>query len=46
MMALKAYQKYPGNPGLCNAHHERELEDAAERTQQEWAPQLATCSTK
>ncbi len=37
---LKAYQKCPGNPCLCNAHHERELEDAAERTQQKWAPQL------
>ena len=36
---LKAYQKYPGNPCLCNAHHERELADAAERTQQEWASQ-------
>ena len=37
---LAAYQKYPGKACLCNAHHERELKDAAERTQQEWAPQL------
>ena len=37
---LKAYQKYPGRACLCNAHHERELADAAERTHQEWAQQL------
>ena len=37
---LTAYKKYPGRASLCNAHHERELEDAVERTDQQWARQL------
>ncbi len=37
---LKTYQQYPENAFLCNAHHERELEDAAERTHQAWATQI------
>ncbi len=34
------YKKYPGRASLCNAHHERELEDAVERTDQQRARQL------
>ena len=37
---LTAYKKYPGRASLCNAHHERELQDAVERTDQQWARQL------
>lgn len=34
------YREYPGNHGLCNAHHDRELTAAEETTQQDWAAAL------
>ena len=37
---LNAYKKYPGHASLCNTRHERELQDAVERTDQQWARQL------
>lgn len=47
----KPYFNYGGNHALCNAHHLRELEWAAEQDKQQWAKELQSllkemCHTK
>ena len=38
----KPYFQYGGSHALCNAHHLRELERAAEQDKQKWAEQMIT----